>query len=155
MALLKKSVLLPSGMLALVCAAVVPSALGASAQSRRALAVSTHGRPTVVVEVKDQSKTLLQPTKTRGEKGSVTKGGAPKGKCPGNTAAGALDAVTRGRWTGKYYASAQGIFVTSIMGVSPPRKHFWGFFVNGKYSNTGVCGVKLARGQHLLFKIVK
>lgn len=155
MALLKKSVLVPGGTLALVCAAIVPSALGASAQSRRALPASTHSRPTVVVEVKDQSKTLLKPTKTRGEKGSITKGGTPKGKCPGDTAAGALDAATHGRWTGKYYASVQGIFVTSILGVKPPGKDYWGFFVNGKSANTGICGVKLARGQHLLFKIVK
>jgi hypothetical protein len=153
-ALLKNSVLVPGGTLALVCAVVVPSALGASAPSGHALRASTH-RPTVVVEVKDQSKTLLKPTKTQGEQGSVTKGGAPKGKCPGNTAAGALDDATHGRWTGKYYASVQGIFITSIMGVKPPGKDFWGFFVNGKSSNTGICGVKLASGQHLLFKIVK
>jgi hypothetical protein len=154
-ALLKKSVLLPSGTLALACAAVVPNALGASAQSRQALSTSTHSRPAVVVEVKNQSKTLLKPTKTRGEKGSVTKGGAPKGKCPGNSAAGALDAATHGQWTGKYYASVQGIFITSIMGVKPPGKDYWGFFVNGKSSNAGICGVKLAPGQHLLFKTVK
>ena|SRR5437588_7476711 len=144
---MKKAVLVLSGTLTLVCGLVVPGALGASAQPAPA-------GPKVVVEVKTQSKTLLQPTKTRGEKGWITKGGTPKGKCPGNSAAGALDSATNGRWTGKYYASVQGIFITSILGVKPHGKHYWGFFVNGKASNTGICGVKLARGQHLLFKIV-
>ena len=142
---MKKAVLVISGTLTLVCGLVVSGALGAS----------THARPTVVVEVKAQSKTLLKPTKTQGETSSVTKGGAPKGKCPGNTAAGALDAATHGHWTGKYYASVQGIFITSILGVKPKGSDYWGFFVNGKSSSTGICGVKLAPGQHLLFKIVK
>ena len=141
---MKKAVLVISGTLALVCGLVVPGAFGA-----------THSGPTVVVTVKDKSKTLLKPTKVQGEKSSVTKGGAPKGKCPGNTAAGALDAATHGRWTGKYYASVHGIFITSILGVKPSGSDFWGFFVNGKSSSAGICGVKLARGQQLLFKIVK
>ena len=154
-ALMKKLVLVLSGTLALVCGLSVPGVLDASAQSRRALTASANSGPQVVVEVKSTSKTLLKPTKTRGENGWVTKGGTPQGKCPGDSAAGALDSATNGRWTGKYYASVQGIFVTSILGVKPPGKDFWGFFVNGKASNSGICGVKLASGQHLLFKIVK
>jgi Domain of unknown function (DUF4430) len=146
---MKNAVLVLSATLTAGCCLVVPVALGqGSAQPAPA-------GPKVVVEVKSQSKTLLKPTKTRGEKGSITKGGTPKGKCPGTTAAGALDAATHGRWTGKYYASVQGIFVTSILGVKPSGKGYWGFFVNGKASSAGICGAKLAKGQHLLFKIVK
>ena len=90
-----------------------------------------------------------------GEKGWIRKGGTPRGKCPGASAAGALDSATHGRWTGKYYSSVGGIFITSIMGVKPKGNHFWELVVNGKPSSKGACGVKLARGQRLLFKIAK
>ncbi len=89
-------------------------------------------------------------------KGWITKGGTPSGKCPASSAAGALNAATHGRWTGKYFTSVGGIFITSILGVKPPAKtDFWSVFVNGKSSNKGVCGVKLRAGERLLFKIVK
>ena len=124
-ALMKKVLLVLSGTLALVCGLVGPGVLNASALSRRALVAPANSGPQVVVEVKTKSKTLLKPTTTRGENGWVTKGGTPKGKCSGDSAAGALDAATHGRWTGKYYASVQGIFVTSILGVKPSGKDYW------------------------------
>jgi hypothetical protein len=126
-----------------------------SVASGGALAASSTG-PAVTVQVKSLSKTLLSPTTVHGEQGSITKGGTPKGKCPGSSAAGALDSATHGKWTGKYYSSVSpaGILVTSILGVKPKGAHYWGFFVNGKSSNLGVCAVKLKAGQKLLFKIV-
>ena len=118
-----------------------------------ALAAGT--RPAVSVQVKSLTKTLLRPRTVHGEKGWITKGGTPHGKCSGNSAAGALDAATHGKWTGKYYASVPGIFVTSILGVKPTGSHFWSVFVNGKSSSTGICAIKLRAGERLLFKIVK
>ena len=127
-----------------------------------AIAVAAYGAalaagtgPTVSVQVKSLSKTLLGPSTVHGEKGWITKGGTPHGKCSGNSAAGALDAATHGKWTGKYYASVPGIFVTSILGVKPTGSHFWSVFVNGKSSSTGICDIKLRAGERLLFKIVK
>jgi hypothetical protein len=111
--------------------------------------------PTVTVQVKSLTKTLLKPTGEHGEKGWITKGGTPKGKCSGRSAAGALDAATHGKWSGKYYASVGGIFVTSILGVKPKGSDYWGFYVNGKVSSKGVCSVKLHAGEKLLFKITK
>jgi len=111
--------------------------------------------PTVTLSIKTLTKTLLRPTAEHGEKGWIRKGGTPRGKCPGASAAGALDSATHGRWTGKYYSSVGGIFITSIMGVKPKGNHFWELVVNGKPSSKGACGVKLARGQRLLFKIAK
>ena len=118
-----------------------------------ALAAGT--RPAVSVQVKSLTKTLLRPRTVHGEKGWITKGGTPHGKCSGNSAAGALDAATHGKWTGKYYASVPGIFVTSILGVKPTGSHFWSVFVNGRSSSTGICAIKLRAGERLLFKIVK
>ena len=126
----------------------------AFAASGAALAAAGTG-PAVSVQVKSPTKTLLSRSNVHGEKGWITKGGTPHGKCSGNTAAGALDAATHGRWTGKYYASVPGIFITSILGAKPTGSHFWAVFVNGKLSSTGICAIKLRAGERLLFKIVK
>jgi hypothetical protein len=118
------------------------------------VAVAAGSGPSVSVTIKTATKTLRHVT-VHGEKGSITKGGTPKGKCSGNSAAGALDAATHGKWVGKYYSSVPGIFVTSILGVKPTGSHFWGLFVNGKSSSKGICDVKLKAGEKLAFKIVK
>ncbi|MGN6870239.1 MAG: DUF4430 domain-containing protein [Solirubrobacteraceae bacterium] len=119
------------------------------------VAMAAGSGPAVSVQIKTLSKTLLHATGVHGEKSSVTKGGTPKGKCPGASAAGALDAATHGKWTGKYSASLHDIFITSILGVKPPGNDFWEIVVNGKPASTGACEVKLHAGERLLFKIAK
>jgi uncharacterized low-complexity protein len=118
------------------------------------VALAAGSGPAVTVQIKSLTKTLSQSV-VHGENGSITKGGTPHGKCPGNTAAGALDAATHGKWKGKYYASVGGIFVTSILGVTPKNPDYWGFYVNGKLASKGVCSVSLHAGEKLLFKVVK
>jgi hypothetical protein len=98
-------------------------------------------REGVSVQIKSLNKTLLKPTTGHGETGWITKGGTPKGKCSGDSAAGALDAATHGKWAGKYYASVGGIFVTSIDGVKPAGNDYWSLYVNGKPSSKGVCDI--------------
>jgi Domain of unknown function (DUF4430) len=110
--------------------------------------------PSVTVQVKNGTKTLTNSV-VHGEKGWVTKGGTPKGKCPGSSAAGALDAATHGKWAGKYSANVGGLFVTSIDGVKPKGLDYWAIYVNGKYSSVGVCLVKLRAGEKVLFKVAK
>jgi uncharacterized protein DUF4430 len=119
------------------------------------VALAAGSGPAVTWQVKSLNKTLLKPTSVHGEKGWITKGGTPKGKCSGSSAAGALDAATHGKWSGKYFSSLSDIEVTSILGVKPPSSDFWELFVNGKPASTGVCEVKLHAGQKLLFKIAK
>jgi hypothetical protein len=116
-------------------------------------ALAAGSGPAVHVQIKSLTKTLRSVT-VHGETGWITKGGTPRGKCSGNSAAGALDAATHGKWGGKYY-SGLGIFVTSILGVTPKGKDSWAVYVNGRLSSKGVCGVPLHRGQTLLFKVVK
>ncbi len=123
------------------------------ATSAAALAASSSAGPAVTVQIKTPSKTLLGPTTVHGEKGSITKGGAPTGACSGKSGAGALDAATHGKWTAKYFSSLKDVFISSILGVKPKSPHFWSIFVNGKSSNTGACGIKLKAGEKLLFKI--
>jgi uncharacterized low-complexity protein len=134
-------------------AALVGAVVLALAAASVALAAGSG--PAVSVQVKTQTKTLLRATGVHGEKGWITKGKTPRGKCPGSSAAGALDAATHGRWTGEYSASVGGTFVTSILGVKPKRNEFWEFVVNGKPASVGVCLIKLHPGQKLLFKIAK
>jgi hypothetical protein len=117
-------------------------------------AVAASAGPAVTVQVKTLSKTLKN-TVVHGESGSIRKGGTPRGKCPGSSAAGALDAATHGKWAGTYSASVGDIFVTSILGVTPKKPYFWFVFVNGKSASTGVCEIKLHSGEKLLFKIGK
>ena len=75
-------------------AALVGVLAMAFAASGVALAAGTG--PSVTVQVKSTSKTLLKPTVVHGEKRAITKGGTPKGKCPGINAACALDVATHG-----------------------------------------------------------
>jgi uncharacterized low-complexity protein len=118
-------------------------------------ALAAGSGPPVSIKVKTLSKTLLHATGVHGEKHSITKGRTPRGKCPGSSAAGALDAATHGHWRGKYFASVHDIFITSILGVKPGKHEFWGVYVNGKLASTGACEIKLHRGEKLLFKITK
>ena len=131
-----------------VAAATVPATSGA------ALAAGSAG-PAVKVQVKSLTKTLLDSTTVHGQKGWITVGGTPTGKCSGNSAAGALDAATKHRWSGKWYSSVPGIFVTSILGVKPKSPDYWGIVVNGKTASSGICAIKLRAGQTLLFQVVK
>jgi Domain of unknown function (DUF4430) len=124
------------------------------ASTGAALAASSTG-PAVTVQIKSLTKTLAGPTSVHGEKGSVTKGGAPKGSCPGKSAAGALDVATHGKWTAKYYSSFKDVFITSILGVKPKGKDSWAIYVNGKSASTGACEIKLKAGEKLLFKVIK
>jgi Domain of unknown function (DUF4430) len=140
---MKKVGLVLLGVVALACALLAPAALGAGTG------------PMVTLSIKSLNKTLLRPTTEHGEQGSITKDGTPRGKCPGDTAMGALDVATHGRWTGKYYSSVGGIFVTSILSVKPKGSDFWELIVNGKVASKGACGVRLARGERLLFEIAK
>jgi uncharacterized protein DUF4430 len=131
--------------------ALVGALIIALAACSGALAAGTG--PSVTVQVKSSKKTLLKPAKVHGEKGWITKGKTPRGKCPGASAAGALDAATHGKWTGKYSASIGGTFVTSILGVKPKSRQFWEIVVNGKPASLGICALKLKSGEKLLFKI--
>lgn len=102
------------------------------------------------IRIEGLTKTLQLPTVAVGENGWITKGGTPRGKCSGQSVAGALDRVTRHQWTGKYYPSVGGIFVTSIMGEKPAGNDYWVLFVDNKVASLGVCALRL-RGEQVLF----
>ncbi len=107
----------------------------------------------VSVRIEGRTSTLLAPTLVHTHAGSITKGGAAKGSCPASTAAGALDAATRGRWQGKIFSGTPGIFVASIFGVKPAGNFYWTVFVDNRTAQAGVCGLKLRKGEQLLFAV--
>jgi hypothetical protein len=127
---------------------------GATLASALTLATSAQARggPSVTVRVEGAERSLLAPKILSLPSGFITKGGTPHGACPASSAAGALDAATRGRWTGKWYKNPPGIFVTSILGEKPPATaDYWEVFYNNVPAQLGVCALKLHRGDQLLF----
>lgn len=125
----------------------------ATAATARASAVVG---PKVTITVQGRTKTLLATTTVRGRTGSITRGGAPAGKCPADSAQGALNVATHGHWKGSWYASYHEYFITGILGDDETsKKYYWALYVNGKSSSKGACDVKLKTGEKLLFKVTK
>jgi hypothetical protein len=109
---------------------------------------------TVSVRVEGLTKTLVATKVVHTHSGSITKGGAPAGACPATNAAGALDVATRHKWSGTY--GTYGLSVTQIFGETHTftSKDYWSIWVDNKFAPAGVCGLKLHRGEQLLFAAV-
>jgi hypothetical protein len=107
----------------------------------------------VTVRVEGKTRTLLAPTVVQTRTGSITRGGAPSGKCPASCAQGALDAATHHRWGGTWSNSYDEYFVTSILGESYAHSttYYWSVWINNRYAQAGACDIKLHRGDQLLF----
>jgi hypothetical protein len=110
----------------------------------------------VSVRVEGLNKTLLAASAARTGSGSITKGGAPRGTCPANSAAGALNAATKGAWGGTFDTSFNELVLTSILGESWPfsqTNYYWGVWVDNRYASAGMCEISLHRGQRVLFAV--
>ena len=112
--------------------------------------------PKVTVRVEGKNRTLLAPTQVSTPSGSIKKGGAPSGLCPGASAAGALDAATHHRWSASFSTKYQALFLTAIFGerYGSTASTYWGVWVNDRYASSGICGIQPQRGQQLLFAAV-
>ena len=98
---------------------------------------------------------LLAPTSVQTHTGSITRNGAPRGACSATSGAGALDTATHHRWRASFSASLGDYFVTNILGdVESGKKFFWGIWIDDRFATTGPCGIKLHRGDRLLFAAV-
>ena len=116
-------------------------------------ALASGSAPAVTVRVEGATKTLLATTTVSAPtSGSLTKGGTPSGACPQDSAAGALNLATHGRWTGSYYKGL-GIDVSTILGtkLSYSSGSYWGFYVNDRLAPKGICDTRLVKGESLLF----
>jgi hypothetical protein len=110
----------------------------------------------LTVRVEGKTKTLLRATPVHLHSGWITKDGVKKGLCSARTAIGALDTATHHRWSGKFYSSFSDYLVEGILGQKYGTKatSFWGFFVNGRFSQSGVCAYKPRAGDQVLFAAV-
>jgi hypothetical protein len=118
-------------------------------------AASAASGPAVTVRVEGVNRTLLAPTAAHLHSGSITRGGAPSGACPAKSAAGALDAATHHKWVGTWSTSFNDYEVTSILGEahSFSTKLYWSVWIDNRYATTGICGIKVHRGDQLLFAV--
>jgi hypothetical protein len=106
----------------------------------------------VTVRVEGLKHTLLPATVAHTESGSITKGGTPKGSCPGSSAAGYFDSATHHRWSGTY-SSGLGVEITKVLGEThkfSAKGFYWGIWVNDKFASSGLCDLKLKPGDQLL-----
>lgn len=112
------------------------------------------GPTSVSVRIEGSSRTLLQATTVHTHNGWITRGGTPPKTCPATTAAGALDVATHHRWNGSY--GSYGLSVSSILGETHAlsSRQYWSIFVDNRYATAGVCGLKLHRGEKVLFAAV-
>ncbi len=131
------------------------AALAASLVVAPGAATASKPAAPATIRIEGKAKTLLATTKAVGEAGSITKGGAPKGACPGDTAQGALDVATHHRWSGKWSNSYNEYEIFTILGdTESGTKSFWEIFVNNVAATSGACEIKLRPGEQLLFAVV-
>jgi hypothetical protein len=107
--------------------------------------------PAVTIRIEGLHKTLLLPSQVRTGSGSITKYGAPQGKCSASSVQGALDRATHGHWKGTWSSQFNEYFITSILGEKPSGHNFWDIFVNDRSAAKGACDLKLRAGEQLLF----
>jgi hypothetical protein len=131
------------------------AALAASLAVAPGAAIASKPAAPATIRIEGKTKTLLATTKAIGETGSITKGGAAKGACPGDTAQGALDVATHHRWSGKWFGSYNEYEIFTILGdTESGTKSFWEIFVNNVAATSGACEIKLHPGEQLLFATV-
>lgn len=150
---MQKNHVIKTGVATLATALALVSAQAATAAAPRASATAA---PKVTVTVKGRTKTLLATRTVQTATGWITRGGAPRGKCPADSAQGALNVATRGSWKGTWSSSYDEYYITGILGdTESGKKYYWGIYVNGKAASKGACEIKLKSGDKLLFKVTK
>jgi hypothetical protein len=110
---------------------------------------------TVTVRVQARTTTLLPTTEVHLKTGSITRGGAPAGDCPAESAQGALAQATHGDWQGSWYSSYHEYYITGIRGLKDAGKHYyWALYVNNRFAKAGACDEALKAGASVVFAVV-
>ncbi len=107
----------------------------------------------VTLRVEGKSKALLAPKRVKIGSGTFQKHGHT---CPADSAAGALQSATHGRWNGKFFSSLNDYEINSIFGesVGDSTKYYWELFANNVSATTGACGLKPHHNEQLMFAVV-
>jgi hypothetical protein len=110
------------------------------------------GPATVSVRAEGVADTLLARTAVTTTTVPVNKDGQAGHDCTGTSAAGALQQVTAGAWSGPWF-DGFGYSVETVLGETHAfggDPEFWGFFLNDVLSQAGLCGAELQAGDQVL-----
>jgi hypothetical protein len=139
----------------LISLAVATTTVGvALAAVSTALAVTSG--PKVTIRIEGARSTLLTTRTVQARaSGSIDQDGAPPGKCPADSAAGALNVATNGSWGGSWSSKYGDYLITKILGdTASGTKSYWEILIDDVAATTGVCELKLDAGEQLLFAVV-
>ena len=136
-----------------IISAAVALVTGAVALGAVSTAPAAASGPKVAIRIEGAKRTLLARTTVRAPAaGWITKDGAPKGKCPADSAAGALNVATHRAWSGSWSTTYDDYLITRILSdTESGTKAYWEILVNNKAASTGACEIKLHTGERLLF----
>jgi len=114
------------------------------------------GPANVRLRVEGTSATLVERTALRTDTHVVNKDGTAGHDCTGTSAAGALDIVTAGNWTGSYFAGL-GYAVERILGETHafPEPNFFELWINDKSQAVGSCQAELQEGDDVLYLVAR
>jgi hypothetical protein len=134
-------------------AAIVVGAVGLGAASTPLAAVSG---PKITIRIEGAKRTLRPSTTVHAPAvGWITKDGAPKGRCPADSAAGALNVATHRSWSGSWSSTYDDYLITKILGdTESGAKAYWEILVNNVAASTGACEIKPHAGERLLFAVM-
>jgi hypothetical protein len=110
----------------------------------------------VLVRVEGANDTLVPRTGTAIQPGVFTKDGDAAHACASNSAGGALESATRGDWSGRWLSFGD-YEVQTIKGeryastADDTSGNYWAFWLNYRYSQSGVCGTPMQAGDEVLF----
>jgi Domain of unknown function (DUF4430) len=114
-------------------------------------AVAGSTLPKVSVRVEGKTKNLLPATVVQPVAGKVRK------DCSSASGAGAFNLATKGKWSGAYSKKYGDFQIEKILGETDDyttTKSYWEIFVNNVAASSGACGIKLKKGESILFAAV-
>jgi hypothetical protein len=117
-----------------------------------ALPGAAAGQATVNLRAEGATSTVVPRTAVTTTTAPVIKDGS--NSCTGTSAAGALERATAGDWGGTWFGAGLGYGVDRILAETPnPSTSYWTFWLNYRYSDTGVCGAELQAGDDVLLYV--
>ncbi len=110
------------------------------------------GRPSVIVRVEGESRTLVGPVQVLTPEAPVGAFATPEDTCPGDSGLGALAVASGGDWGGKWEKSFGQYAIESIAGESHAFKSgsFWGVWYEHRFATIGLCKLVPESGSEIL-----
>jgi hypothetical protein len=108
---------------------------------------------TLNVRAEGATSTVLPRTAVTTTTATVNKDGVSGHDCTGTSAAGALERATAGNWAGTWF-NGLGYAVDRVLAeTANPATSYWSFWLNYRYSDSGICGVEVQAGDDVLLYV--